>query len=211
MQKHLPQVKVLLFLLCLAPLAALGWGLWQDTLGANPIEFITRSLGTWTLKFVLITLSITPLRRLTGKVWLMQLRRMLGLYAFFYGALHLLSYLWFDQFFDWGEIWRDILKRPFITVGMAAFLLMVPLAVTSNHAAIRRLGGARWQSLHRLVYFTGLLAVLHYVWLVKKDVTWPVVYGLILVFLLGFRAVSWLRQQRRAAPKRKIIPIVSRP
>ncbi len=211
MQKHLPQVKVLLFLLCLAPLVVLGWGLWQDTLGANPIEFITRSLGTWTLKFVLITLSITPLRRLTGKVWLMQLRRMLGLYAFFYGALHLLSYLWFDQFFDWGEIWRDILKRPFITVGMAAFLLMVPLAVTSNHAAIRRLGGARWQSLHRLVYFTGLLAVLHYVWLVKKDVTWPVVYGLILVFLLGFRAVSWLRQQRRAAPKRKIIPIVSRP
>ncbi|MCK9285249.1 MAG: sulfoxide reductase heme-binding subunit YedZ [Rhodocyclaceae bacterium] len=212
MRRYLPLLKPLLFLLCLVPVARLGWGLAHDTLGANPIEFLTRSLGTWTLNFLLITLSVTPLRKLSGWHWLMQLRRMLGLYAFFYGLLHLSSYLWLDQFFDWGEIGRDILKRPFITAGMTAFLLMAPLAVTSTNAMIRRLGGQRWQSLHRLVYAVALLGVLHYAWLVKKDVSQPILYGTILLGLLGFRVVVWLRSQKRqaAVPKRKIIPIVNR-
>ncbi|HEY6897709.1 MAG TPA: protein-methionine-sulfoxide reductase heme-binding subunit MsrQ [Rhodocyclaceae bacterium] len=212
MERHLPSLKAILFVLCLAPLARLGWGFQHDALGANPIEFITRSLGTWTLSFILITLSVTPLRKLAGWPWLIRMRRMFGLYAFFYGVLHLSSYLWLDQFFDWGEIGRDILKRPFITAGMTAFLLMVPLALTSTNGMIRRLGGKRWQSLHRLVYFTAMLGVLHYAWLVKKDLTQPVLYGAILLLLLGYRAAVWLRQQQRelSVPKRRIIPIASR-
>lgn len=213
MMRYFPQIKAALFVACLLPLLHLGWGAWNDTLGANPIEYLTRALGTWTLKMLLVTLAITPLRRLTGWGWLVRLRRMLGLYAFFYGSLHLSCYLWLDQFFDWSEIGHDIVKRPFITAGMTAFALMVPLAATSNHAAIRRLGGARWQRLHRLVYLTGMLAMLHYVWLVKQDVTLPVVYGAILLVLLGFRVVGWLGRLRRmpAAPGRKIIPIALRP
>ena len=213
MMRYFPQIKAALFVACLLPLLHLGWGAWNDTLGANPIEYLTRALGTWTLKMLLVTLAITPLRRLTGWGWLVRLRRMLGLYAFFYGSLHLSCYLWLDQFFDWSEIGHDIVKRPFIPAGMTAFALMVPLAATSNHAAIRRLGGARWQRLHRLVYLTGMLAVLHYVWMVKQDVTLPVVYGAILLVLLGFRVVGWLGRLRRmpAAPGRKIIPIALRP
>lgn len=213
MERHIPTLKALLFVLCLAPLARLVWGFQQDSLGANPIEFVTRSLGTWTLSFILITLSVTPLRKLAGWPWLIRLRRMFGLYAFFYGVLHLSSYLWLDQFFDWGEIGRDILKRPFITAGMTAFLLMVPLALTSTNGMIRRLGGKRWQSLHRLVYFTAMLGVLHYVWLVKKDLTQPALYGLILLGLLGYRAAVWLREQQQVASRRmsrRIIPIVAK-
>lgn len=188
-------LKFIVFTLSLLPLAYYGWGASHDTLGANPIEAVTRGMGTWTLNFLLITLAITPLRKLTGWHAALRLRRMLGLFAFFYALLHLTSYLWFDQFFDWGEIAQDILKRPFITVGMAAFLLLVPLAATSSNFAIRRLGGRRWQTLHRTVYAIAILAVLHYSWLVKADQSQPLLYGGILAVLLGLRA--WWREVER--------------
>lgn len=210
-------LKSLVFILSLLPLAYYGWGAWHDTLGANPIEAVTRGMGTWTLNFLLITLAVTPLRKLTGWHAALRLRRMLGLFTFFYAVLHLTSYLWFDQFFDWGEIAQDILKRPFITVGMAAFVLLVPLAATSSNFAIRRLGGRRWQALHRTVYVIGILAVLHYSWLVKADQSQPLLYGGILFVLLGLRA-WWREVERREqlagkyAPKVKnrIIPIQPR-
>lgn len=188
-------LKFIVFTLSLLPLAYYGWGASHDTLGANPIEAVTRGMGTWTLNFLLITLAITPLRKLTGWHAALRLRRMLGLFTFFYALLHLTSYLWFDQFFDWGEIAQDILKRPFITVGMAAFLLLVPLAATSSNFAIRRLGGRRWQTLHRTVYAIAILAVLHYSWLVKADQSQPLLYGGILAVLLGLRA--WWREVER--------------
>lgn len=217
MHRFVPVLKTLLFLLCLVPLARLGWGFQQDTLGANPIEALTRGLGTWGLNFLLITLAVTPLRKITGWHWLTRLRRMLGLYAFFYVLLHLTSYLWLDQFFVWQDIAKDILKRPFITVGMAAFVLLVPLAVTSNNYAIRRMGGKKWTQLHRTVYAIGIMAVLHYTWLVKLDVTKPLLYGLTLAALLGFRAL-WRYQEKQKQlggaylhkPKGRIIPIVAK-
>ena len=194
--RALSAIKAALFALCLLPLLRLGWGAWHDSLGANPIEFVTRSLGTWTLNFLLITLSVTPLRKLSGLVWLTRLRRMLGLFVFFYVLLHLSSYLWFDQFFDWTAIAKDILKRPFITVGMAAFTLLVPLAATSSNAMVRRLGGRQWQSLHRSVYVIGMLAVTHYWWMVKLDTTLPALYAALLAILLGIR-LFWRYQEMR--------------
>jgi sulfoxide reductase heme-binding subunit YedZ len=215
--RALAGIKAALFALCLLPLLRLGWGAWHDSLGANPIEFVTRSLGTWTLNFLLITLTVTPLRKLTGLVWLTRLRRMLGLFVFFYVLLHLSSYLWFDQFFDWTAIAKDILKRPFITVGMAALTLLVPLAATSSNAMIRRLGGRQWQSLHRSVYVIGMLAVTHYWWMVKLDTTLPALYAALLAILLGVR-LSWryqeMRRQRAGAyaprGRNRIIPIAAK-
>jgi sulfoxide reductase heme-binding subunit YedZ len=175
-----------IFGLCLLPLLRLillGMG---AGLGANPIEFVTRSTGTWTLVGLLVTLAITPLRRLTGRAGLVRYRRMLGLFAFFYACLHFATYLWLDQFFDLAAIARDIVKRPFITVGFAAFALLIPLAATSNQAMMRRLG-RRWQWLHRLVYAIAVLGVVHYFWLVKKDMTQPLVYGGVLAVLLAAR------------------------
>lgn len=210
-------LKLAVFIASLLPLAYYGWGAWHDTLGANPVEAVTRGMGTWTLNFLLITLAVTPLRKLTGWHAALRLRRMLGLFAFFYAALHLTSYLWFDQFFAWGEIARDILERPFITVGMAAFVLLVPLAATSSNFAIRRLGGRRWQALHRTVYAIAILAVLHYSWLVKADQSQPLLYGGILLVLLGLRA--WWREVERREQlagkyqpriRSRIIPIVPR-
>lgn len=195
-QRQLAAIKATLFAACLLPLARLVLGALTDGLGVNPIEFVTRSLGSWTLNFLLITLSVTPLRRLSGWNWLLRLRRMLGLYAFFYGALHLTTYLWLDQFFDLMAIAKDIVKRPFVTVGFAAFVLMLPLAATSTKAMIRRLGGRRWQALHRSVYVVAILGVTHYWWLVKKDVTEPLVYAALLTLLLGARA-AWLARERR--------------
>ena len=177
------------------PLAYYAWGVQADTLGANPIEAVTRGMGTWALNFLLITLTVTPLRKYSGWAWLVRLRRMLGLFVFFYAVLHLSTYLWFDQFFDWAAIAKDILKRPFITVGMVTFALLVPLAATSNAFAIRKLGGRRWQELHRSVYLIGLLAVLHYSWMVKADVSKPLIYALLLGVLLGLRV--WWRIQER--------------
>ena len=190
-------LKTLVFLLSLLPLCYYGWGLWHDELGANPIETVTRGLGTWTLHFLLITLTVTPLRKITGWHSVARLRRMLGLFCFFYACLHLTSYLWFDQFFDWSEIAKDILKRPFITIGMAAFVLLVPLAATSHNAAIRRLGGKRWQALHRTVYVIAIFAVLHYSWLVKADQSQPLIYGGILALLLGYRVLLLMPAHNR--------------
>lgn len=178
--------KPLLFLICLLPLARLLYLGFTGGLGANPIEFITRSTGTWTLTGLMITLAVTPLRRITGYNMLIRYRRMLGLFTFFYASLHFTTYIWLDQFFNLAQVLKDIYKRPFITVGFAAFVLLIPLAVTSTNAMMRRLG-KRWQQLHRLIYLIGGLGVLHYVWLVKKDLTQPLIYGAVLLILLTLR------------------------
>lgn len=167
-------------------------------LGANPIEFITRSTGTWTLVGLLVTLSVTPMRRLTGRAELARYRRMLGLFTFFYAALHFITYVSLDQFFDPAAIASDIIKRPFITVGFTAFVLLVPLAATSSNAMMRRLG-RRWRPLHRLIYLIALLGVIHYLWQVKKDVTEPLIYGAVLILLMALRlpwGVSLLQAAR---------------
>jgi sulfoxide reductase heme-binding subunit YedZ len=186
--------KTILFTASLAPLAWLLWGGFADRLGANPIDVITDETGTWTLRFLVATLAITPLRRVTGLNGLVRVRRMIGLFAFFYGSLHFLTYLWLDQFFDLGEIGRDIAKRPFITAGFTAFVLMVPLALTSTAGSIRRLGGRRWQALHRLVYVSAAAGVVHYWWLVKSDISRPLRYAVILGVLFGVR-VWWMRKR----------------
>ena len=196
------RLKAIIFVLSGLPILLLsirGLNSWQGrgyNLGANPIEFITRALGDWILIFLMITLAVTPLRRLTGWNWLIKLRRMLGLYAFFYAALHFLTYIWLDQFFDLGDIVNDVIKRPFITVGFLAFVTLIPLAVTSTNAMVRRLGGKRWQGLHRLVYAIAVFGVVHYWWLVKKDIREPVLYAVILGLLLGIR-LYWNQQKRQ--------------
>ena len=196
---HLPAIKALLWVLGLAPLARLVmagiWGLWGG-LGANPVELVTRSTGTWTLVCLCITLAITPLRRLTGWTWLIRLRRLCGLFAFFYGALHALTYVWFDQYFDVMAILKDIVKRPFIMMGAAAFVLMVPLAITSTQGMIRRLG-RQWGRLHRLVYVVAVAAILHYAWHKsgKNDYAQVAVYAVIVAALLGSRLVTWLKRR----------------
>ncbi len=187
---QLKWIKAATFVACLAPLALLVWRGLHHGLGANPIEYITRSTGWWTLAFLLITLTVTPLRRLTNLNWLLRLRRMLGLYAFFYASLHFTTYFWLDQFFDFPAILKDIAKRPFITVGFTAFVLLVPLAATSTNTMVKRLGAQRWQRLHRLVYVIATLGVVHFWWLVKKDVTEPVTFAVLLAVLLGAR-LAW--------------------
>jgi methionine sulfoxide reductase heme-binding subunit len=187
-------LKPLVFLASLIPLGRLAWKAYKSALGANPIQVITWSTGTWTLVFLMLTLSITPLRQLTRQYWLIQYRRMLGLFAFLYGCLHFLTYIWLDQFFDLNSIAKDVVKRKFITVGFTAFVLMVPLALTSTQRAIRWLG-KRWQVLHRLIYTTAILGVVHYIWLVKKDVRVPVIYACVLGVLLLYRVIVWARQQ----------------
>jgi sulfoxide reductase heme-binding subunit YedZ len=196
--KTLTKFKVFVFFLALLPLVKLGMFAYWDKLGANPIEKITRTTGYWTLSFILISLSVTPLRRLSGWLWLVRLRRMLGLYAFFYGCLHFLTYLVLDQFFDWEAILKDIVKRPYITVGFPAYLLLIPLAITSADAMIRRLGGKRWRLLHKLVYLSAVGGVIHFWWLVKKDVTNPLIFAVLLSLLLGMRLFYWQRGLKRA-------------
>ena len=188
-------VKTLLFILCLLPAIHLALGWRANTLGANPIETLTHATGEWALRLLLITLVVTPLRRLSGLHWLLRLRRMLGLFAFAYALAHFAIYLWLDQFFDWNAIALDILDRPFITVGFAVFVLLIPLAATSNGFAIRRLGGRRWQALHRSVYAIAIFAVLHFWWLVKADIGRPLLYASILAVLLGLR--GWWRELER--------------
>jgi sulfoxide reductase heme-binding subunit YedZ len=178
--------KFWIFAVCLLPLVRLLVLGASGGLGANPIEFITRSTGTWTLVGLMLTLSVTPLRRLAGQAALLRYRRMLGLFSFFYACLHFVTYVWLDQFFDPTAIVRDIVKRPFITIGFTAFILLIPLAATSTHAMMRRLG-RRGQQLHRLVYLIALLGVIHYLWLVKKDLTEPLIYGGVLACLLVMR------------------------
>ena len=190
--KYVTPIKVVVFLLCLIPMVRLGWNAYSNNLGANPIEVITRSTGTWTLVFLLIVLSVSPLRRISGAHWLIRLRRMLGLFAFFHACLHFVTYIWLDQFFEFMEMMRDVIKRPFITVGFISFVLLIPLALTSTSGMIRRLGGRRWQQLHRLVYLTAIGGVIHYLWLVKADQREPLIYGSVLTVLLGYRiVVTW--------------------
>ena len=182
-------VKILVFLLALMPLAILVFDGVSDRLGANPIEAITHRSGQWTLRFLLLTLSVSPLHRLLPVLGLMRLRRMLGLYAFFYASLHFLTYLVLDQFFEWDEIVKDVLKRPYITVGFTAFVMLIPLALTSTRAMVKRLG-RHWKTLHRLVYVIATCGVIHFIWLVKADFLEPAIYAIILTFLLGTRLVT---------------------
>jgi sulfoxide reductase heme-binding subunit YedZ len=190
--------KPVIFLACLAPLASLAWRAFHAELGANPIEAITHSTGTCTLVFLLITLSVTPLRKLTRQYWLIDLRRMFGLFAFFYGCLHLTTYVWLDKFFDVHEMLADIAKRRFITAGLAGFVLMIPLALTSTKGWIRRLGGKRWQALHRLIYLSAAAGVIHYIWLVKADLRSPLRYAFVLLVLLGYRIVASIVSRTKA-------------
>jgi len=187
--------KPVVFLLCLLPLAALGSRALHGELTANPIEFITHATGDWTLRFLVITLCITPFRKILHLPELIRFRRLLGLFAFFYACLHFTTYIWLDKFFDLSEMWKDIAKRKYITVGFTAFLLLIPLAVTSTAASIRRLGGKRWQRLHRLVYFSAALGVIHYYWLVKSAVIRPLTYGAIVAALLLWRLFSSLAKK----------------
>lgn len=178
--------KPLLLLACLAPFGMLLHGALQGGLGANPVERITHVSGEWALRLLLLTLAMTPLRRLLGQVWPLRIRRMLGLFVFFYASLHFLTWAWLDQQWGWSQILGDIGKRPYVTVGFAAWLLLLPLAITSNRWSIKRLG-RRWSRLHRAVYLVGVLAVLHFLWLVKADLSEPLVYAFILISLLMMR------------------------
>jgi sulfoxide reductase heme-binding subunit YedZ len=184
--------KLVVFPVCLLPVTQLGLAAYHGALGANPLEVITHTTGDWTIRFLLITLCVTPLRQLTKQYWLIQYRRMLGLFAFFYGTLHLTTYLWFDKFFAGHAILEDIGKRKFITVGFLGFVLMVPLAVTSTKGAIRRLG-KKWTAIHRLIYVSAALGVIHYYWLVKADHRLPLTYGAVWGMLLGYRLVKGAR------------------
>ena len=192
-------LKPVVFLACLAPLAWLVWRALHNALGANPIEAITHFTGDCTLTFLLITLAITPLRKLTRQYWLINFRRMLGLFAFFYGTLHLMTWVGLDKFFDVHEMLADVAKRRFITVGMTAYALMIPLALTSTKWSIRKLGGKRWQALHRLIYFSAAAGVIHYIWLVKADLKKPLEYAAVLAVLMLYRLVTWIIS-RSAAP-----------
>jgi methionine sulfoxide reductase heme-binding subunit len=198
--------KPVIFLACMGPVFRLGWKAYAGLLGANPIEVITHSTGDWTLIFLLITLAVTPVRRVTGQIWLIRYRRMFGLFAFFYACLHFTTYIWLDKFFNVHEMLADIAKRKFITVGFAAFLLLIPLALTSSSGWIRRLGGKRWQALHRLIYASAILGVFHYLWLVKADVRRPVEYGAVLGVLLAYRIVVWARSPKPRLHLRSAIP-----
>ncbi len=199
-------IKVVVFLLCLAPAGYLGWRFYTQDLTANPLEFITHFTGDWAIRLIAATLAITPLRKLLQLPDLIRFRRMIGVFAFFYASLHFLAYLWLDRLFDFHDITKDIAKRPFITVGFAAFVLMLPLAITSTKGWIRRLGGKRWQLLHRLVYLSAIAAVVHYYWLVKSDIRLPLLYGGIVGLLLLYRLAMWLRSKPSLALVRRLLP-----
>jgi sulfoxide reductase heme-binding subunit YedZ len=201
--------KPVVFLACLVPAVLLAWSAWHDALGANPISEITHVTGDWTLRFILITLAVTPFRKLTGWNLIIRYRRMLGLFAFFYATLHFLTYLVLDQYFAWPFILEDITKRPYITVGFLGFVLLIPLALTSTTGWIRRLGGKRWQQLHRLIYITAIAGVVHYWWLVKADVSRPLAYGAVLAVLFAIRV--WYVARRGAAPARAPRAVASSP
>lgn len=185
-KQHISWIKTLVFVLAFFPLIRLIWLGAHDDLSANPIEFIERSTGFWALFILLITLSLTPIRLITNRVWQLQLRRMLGLFMFFYAFVHIAIYLWLDFSFIWADISKDIVKHPRILVGFIAFILAIPLAITSNRAMVRRLG-ERWKQLHQLVYLIAILGVVHFWWLVKKDIREPLIYAIILIILLAIR------------------------
>ncbi|HEY8117719.1 MAG TPA: protein-methionine-sulfoxide reductase heme-binding subunit MsrQ [Methylophilaceae bacterium] len=185
-KKQIAWIKAGLFVMALIPLFRLIWLGIHDSLTANPVEFVERSTGTWALAILLITLSMTPIRLLTGAAWQIQLRRMMGLFMFFYVCLHFLTYIWLDQWFDWMAIVKDIAKHPYVLVGFSAFMLTIPLAVTSNRKMMQKLG-AQWKKLHQLVYLIAILGVVHFWWLVKKDIREPLLYAMALALLLGIR------------------------
>ncbi|MBI4427751.1 MAG: sulfoxide reductase heme-binding subunit YedZ [Ignavibacteriales bacterium] len=185
-------LKPVVFLLCLLPISLLAYDFFTDNLSANPLDDITDTTGTWTLRFIVITLCVTPVRRLTKWAPAGKFRRLLGLYAFFYGSLHFMTYLYFDKFFEWEEILPDIPKRPFITVGFASLVLMIPLALTSTDRITKWMGGKKWNALHRLIYVTAIGGVIHYLWLVKADTSRPLTYGAIVAVLLGYRLWVYL-------------------
>jgi sulfoxide reductase heme-binding subunit YedZ len=185
-------LKIVIWLASLAPLARLAYRGAAGRLTANPIEFITLSTGAWALIFLLATLAMTPLRRITGVAWLIRFRRLTGMFAFFYACLHFLAYIWLDKFFDVAEIFKDVARRPFIAAGFMAFLLLIPLAATSTSAAIRAIGGKRWQLLHRLIYPSAVAAVLHFWWKVKADTRVPLIYAAVLGVLLAYRIAGWV-------------------
>jgi len=189
--------KVVLFLFCLVPFASLVWRALHANLGANPVEFVQHATGDWTLRFLVFTLSITPLRRLLSIPELIRFRRMLGLFAFFYVCLHFLTYIGPDQSFNLGGMWKDVQKRRYITVGFTAFVLLIPLAFTSTAGWIRRLGGRRWQMLHRAIYVSAVCGVIHYYWLVKSDVRKPLFYAALVAILLAWRLGNWFSRRKR--------------
>lgn len=205
-------LKAIIFLLALVPVTLLVVDATNGNLGANPVEAITHRTGDWVLNFLFITLAVTPLRKITGWHWLLRFRRMLGLYAFFYVLLHFTTYIWLDRFFVFDEIGKDIAKRPYITVGFTCFLLLIPLAVTSTNAMVRRLGAKRWQRLHKMIYVIAIGGVLHYLWLVKSDILLPLTYALILSLLFILRApsisarLSVIRSGANTASPSKTIP-----
>ena len=184
-------IKAVVFALALVPVAKMAYLTVTQQL-VEPLEHITRGTGDWVLYFLCMTLAVTPLRKFTGWNWILKLRREIGLFVFFYAFLHFMTFLWFDHFFDVAEMWKDVLKRPFITVGFSAFVLLIPLAITSTNGMIRRLGGKRWQWLHRLIYLVAPLGILHFWWMkaAKQDFEQPIIFGAIVAVLLGLR-IYW--------------------
>ena len=204
--KDLQFSKLLLFINGLVPLVLLLWDVYRKQVGANPLEFVTHTTGMLTLVFLMITLALTPVRKITGLNWIVKFRRMVGLYAFFYGILHLVTYLWFDRFFNLRSIAGDVAQRPFIAIGMAAFFLMVPMAITSTNKMVKRLGGKRWAMLHKLIYLAGALGVIHFWMLVKSDKRLPLTFGFILVLLLGHRLFVKFYPPETQVPRDSPIP-----
>jgi methionine sulfoxide reductase heme-binding subunit len=205
--------KVVVFIACLVPLGLLVWRGFQNDLGANPIEFVEHATGDWTLRFLVITLCVTPFRKILHLPQLIRFRRMLGLYAFFYVCLHFTTWIVLDRAFNWRAMWDDVLKRPFITVGFAAFVLLIPLALTSTAGMIRRLGGKRWQLVHRLIYVCAVLGVIHYYWLVKSDTHKPLEYAWMVGILLAYRLGDWIYTRRKKRPwnARRAAPTTPQP
>lgn len=198
-------VKAIVFVNSLVPIALLAWDAAHKNLGANPLEYVTRTTGMLTLIFLMLSLVVTPLRKITGWNWLGMNRRVLGLYAFFYGALHFLTYIWFDRLFNFKSALGDVVQRPFIAVGFASFLIMVPLAVTSTNRMVKRLGGPRWMRLHKMVYVAAMLGALHYWMLVKSDTRLPLAFAFVLALLLGYRIFA-ANRTAKTEPRSSIIP-----
>ena len=196
--------KVAVFLACLGPLALIVWEGFHGEWGANPTQFLEHATGDWVLRFLAITLAVTPLRKILNQPNLIRFRRMLGLFAFFYACIHISIYLGLDQVLDFHGVWADVMKRRYITVGFTGFVLMIPLAVTSTAGMIRRLGGKRWQKLHRLIYISAVAGVIHFLWLVKSDIHVPIEYAGVMVILLGWRVYTWYTGPGRRVPAKSV-------
>ena len=196
--------KPIVFVLCLVPTGLIAWPFFHGEIIPDPATFIQHATGDWILRFLVITLSVTPLRKILGVPELIRFRRMFGLFAFTYACLHFLTYIGFDKLFNLSEIWKDVAKRPYITVGFTGFVLLIPLALTSTAGWIRRLGGRRWQMLHRLIYISAICGVIHYYWLVKSAVIRPLTYGAIVALLLVWRVANWFIKRQQTVPARPV-------